>query len=157
DCAPRVSGRRSTDGHRLAAPRRFAAGGFAFRPFNATDRNGFGARAGAHPPPRFHRQSDAIGGRDSSLLSPGGVWISRRIRIEREHCCDDLAVAVFGDPVQYARALTRFEELRLDAQSTLAANGGSLIARIRRLVIAKAESANWSSRWAAGVALITIV
>jgi beta-lactamase regulating signal transducer with metallopeptidase domain len=88
---------------------------------------------------------------------PAVWWISGRIRIEREHCCDDLAVAVFGDPVQYARALTRFEELRLDAQSVVAANGGSLIARIHRLVLARAESANWSSRWAAGAALITVV
>jgi bla regulator protein blaR1 len=88
---------------------------------------------------------------------PAVWWISGRIRIEREHCCDDLAVAVFGDPVQYARALTRFEELRLDAQSVVAANGGSLIARIHRLVFARAESANWSSRWAAGAALITVV
>jgi len=88
---------------------------------------------------------------------PAVWWISRRIRVEREHCCDDLAVAVFGDPLQYARALTRFEELRLNAQSVVAANGGSLIARVRRLVIAKAESANWSSRWAAGAALITVV
>jgi len=88
---------------------------------------------------------------------PAVWWISQRIRVEREHCCDDLAVAVFGDPLQYARALTRFEELRLDAQSVLAANGGSLVARIRRLVVAKAESANWSSRWAAGAALITVL
>ncbi len=89
---------------------------------------------------------------------PAVWWISRRIRVEREHCCDDLAVAVFGDPLQYARALTRFEELRLDApQSVLAASGGSLISRIRRLVVARAESANWSSRWAAGAALLTVV
>jgi len=88
---------------------------------------------------------------------PAVWWISQRIRVEREHCCDDLAVAVFGDPVQYARALTRFEELRLDAQSVVAANGGSLMARIRRLVAARAESANWSSRWAAGAALFTVV
>jgi beta-lactamase regulating signal transducer with metallopeptidase domain len=88
---------------------------------------------------------------------PAVWWISGRIRTEREHCCDDLAVAVFGDPVQYARALTRFEELRLDAQSVVAANGGSLIERIHRLVVARAESANWSSRWAAGAALISVV
>ncbi|HEX9501935.1 MAG TPA: M56 family metallopeptidase [Thermoanaerobaculia bacterium] len=88
---------------------------------------------------------------------PAVWWISGRIRTEREHCCDDLAVAVFGDPVQYARALTRFEELRLDAQSVVAANGGSLIERIHRLVLARAESANWSSRWAAGAALISVV
>jgi beta-lactamase regulating signal transducer with metallopeptidase domain len=88
---------------------------------------------------------------------PAVWWISRRIRLEREHCCDDLAVAVFGDALQYARALTRFEELRMESQSVLAANGGSLIARIRRLVAARAESANWSSRWAAGAALLTVV
>src|SRR5439155_17028474 len=84
--------------------------------------------------------------------------ISGRIRAEREHCCDDLAVAVFGDPLQYARALTRFEELRVASPETvLAANGGSLMNRIHRLVVAKAESANWSSRWAAGAALLTVV
>ena len=89
---------------------------------------------------------------------PAVWWISRRIRMEREHCCDDLAVAVFGDPLQYARALTRFEELRLNAtQTVVAANGGSLLGRIRRLVLARAESANWSSRWAAGAALLTVV
>ncbi len=89
---------------------------------------------------------------------PAVWWISRRIRVEREHCCDDLAVAVFGDPLQYARALTRFEELRLDvAQTVIAANGSSLIDRIRRLVAARAESASWSSRWAAGAALLTVV
>ena len=89
---------------------------------------------------------------------PAVWWISQRIRVEREHCCDDLAVAVFGDPLQYARALTRFEELRLAAaQNVVAANGGSLLTRIRRLVVARAESANWSSRWAAGAALITVV
>jgi len=89
---------------------------------------------------------------------PAVWWISRRIRVEREHCCDDLAVAVFGDPIQYARALTRFEELRMNAtQSVIAANGGSLLGRIRRLVLARAESANWSSRWAAGAALLTVI
>jgi len=89
---------------------------------------------------------------------PAVWWISQQIRVEREHCCDDLAVAVFGDPLQYARALTRFEELRITAaQTALAANGGSLLGRIRRLVVARAESANWSSRWAAGIALVTIV
>lgn len=89
---------------------------------------------------------------------PAVWWISQQIRVEREHCCDDLAVSVFGDPLQYARALTRFEELRITAaQTALAANGGSLLGRIRRLVVARAESANWSSRWAAGLALVTIV
>ena len=40
---------------------------------------------------------------------PGVWWLSARIREEREHCCDDVAVAVCGDPVGYAAALTELE------------------------------------------------
>src|SRR5256886_15948312 len=36
---------------------------------------------------------------------PAVRWVSRRVREEREHCCDDLAVAVCGDAHLYARAL----------------------------------------------------
>ncbi|HUP61699.1 MAG TPA: M56 family metallopeptidase [Thermoanaerobaculia bacterium] len=89
---------------------------------------------------------------------PAVWWMSRRVRIEREHCCDDLAVAVCGNPIQYARALTRLEELRAHAPAlTVAANGGSLIERIRRLVAERAESTGSSSRWAAAVAMLSVV
>ena len=89
---------------------------------------------------------------------PAVWWMSRRVRIERENCCDDLAVAVCGNPLQYARALTRLEELRAHAPAmTVAANGGSLIERIRRLVAERAESTGSSSRWAAAVAMLSIV
>src|SRR5213075_1678041 len=62
---------------------------------------------------------------------PAVWWMSRRLRIERENCCDDLAVAVCGDALQYARALTRLEELRGGPRIALAANGGSLLTRVR--------------------------
>jgi beta-lactamase regulating signal transducer with metallopeptidase domain len=89
---------------------------------------------------------------------PAVWWISRQVRIERENCCDDLAISVCGNALQYARALTRLEELRIDPPSTvLAANGGSLLVRIRRLVTSRAESASTSSRWAAGAALVTVL
>jgi beta-lactamase regulating signal transducer with metallopeptidase domain len=89
---------------------------------------------------------------------PAVWWISNRIRVEREHCCDDVAVAVSGKPLVYARALTRLEELRIeDNQAFLAANGGSLIGRIRRLAGARAESPNAPSRFVAGAALLTVL
>jgi hypothetical protein len=89
---------------------------------------------------------------------PAVWWISNRIRVEREHCCDDVAVSVSGKPLVYARALTRLEELRVeDAQAFLAANGGSLIGRIRRLAGARAESPNAPSRFVAGAALLTVL
>ena len=43
---------------------------------------------------------------------PAVWWLSHRIRIERENCCDDLAVELCGDRVDYARALADLEELR---------------------------------------------
>lgn len=66
---------------------------------------------------------------------PAVWWVSRRIRAERENCCDDMAVAACGDALVYARALTRVERLRkarLDL--AVAANGGLLMNRISRLV-----------------------
>lgn len=89
---------------------------------------------------------------------PAVWWISHRVRAEREHCCDDMAVAVCGNALQYARALTRLEELRVDpAHAFIAANGGSLLTRIRRLIGERAESPNGPSRWAAGAALLTVL
>jgi beta-lactamase regulating signal transducer with metallopeptidase domain len=66
---------------------------------------------------------------------PAVWWVSRRIREERENCCDDLAVKICGDRVAYARALATLEESRLaPAQCALAAAGPPLLQRIRRLL-----------------------
>jgi beta-lactamase regulating signal transducer with metallopeptidase domain len=65
---------------------------------------------------------------------PGAWWTSRQIRIEREHCCDDAAVAVCPDVVEYARALTVLETGRSASAPLLAVTGGDLVARIRRLL-----------------------
>ncbi|HYO79255.1 MAG TPA: M56 family metallopeptidase, partial [Thermoanaerobaculia bacterium] len=89
---------------------------------------------------------------------PAVWWMSRRVRIERENCCDDLAVAVCGNPLQYAKALTRLEELRASALPVVvAANGGSLLDRIRRIAAGRVETTSLSSRWAAGIATFAIV
>ena len=65
---------------------------------------------------------------------PAVWWVSRQIRQEREHCCDDLAVEACGDVMLYARALTQLEEQRSHhTEPALAATGGDLLARIRRL------------------------
>ena len=43
---------------------------------------------------------------------PAVWWMSRRMRIERENCCDDVVIGVLGDRVQYGRALLAIEEHR---------------------------------------------
>ncbi|HYE58068.1 MAG TPA: M56 family metallopeptidase, partial [Rhodothermales bacterium] len=65
---------------------------------------------------------------------PAVWWVSGRIRDEREDCCDDAAVATCGDAIVYARALSSLERLRPAPRFAMAATGGSLTARIRRLV-----------------------
>ena len=66
---------------------------------------------------------------------PAVWWVSRQIRQEREHCCDDLAVEVCGDVLLYATALAQLEQQRgTYSQPALAATGGDLLARIRRLM-----------------------
>ncbi|PYQ18974.1 MAG: peptidase M56 [Acidobacteria bacterium] len=66
---------------------------------------------------------------------PAVWWVSHRMRVEREHCCDDLAVAAGGNPTRYARALADLQGLCSDAPAlAMAATGGSLLERIARLV-----------------------
>src|SRR5690242_1539296 len=65
---------------------------------------------------------------------PAVWWLSKRIRAERENCCDDAAIAVCGSPVEYARALTLMEEWRSVPELALAANSHPLAARIKRLL-----------------------
>jgi len=65
---------------------------------------------------------------------PAVWWVSRRIRVERENCCDDEAIRACGDAVGYARALTLLEERR---GAPLLAEGISttpLTARVLRLL-----------------------
>jgi beta-lactamase regulating signal transducer with metallopeptidase domain len=66
---------------------------------------------------------------------PAMWWVAKRIRAERENCCDDLAIAACGDRVTYARALTALEELRSGyPQFAMAATGGPLLSRVRRML-----------------------
>ena len=65
---------------------------------------------------------------------PAARWVSRRIRIEREYCCDDEAIRIGTDPADYARALARLEDARYDCPLVIAASSGTLLDRIRRIV-----------------------
>ena len=66
---------------------------------------------------------------------PAVWWISGVIRAERENCCDDLVVAANGHAPEYAAALIALEQSRWAAHdAALAATGGNLMQRIRRLL-----------------------
>jgi beta-lactamase regulating signal transducer with metallopeptidase domain/sporulation protein YlmC with PRC-barrel domain len=65
---------------------------------------------------------------------PAVWWVSKRIRGERENCCDDVALAVCGNPAEYARALAKMEEQRAVPSFAMAANRGPLASRVARLL-----------------------
>ena len=88
---------------------------------------------------------------------PAVWWVSRRIRVERENCCDDLAVSLCGDPVAYAAALAELETSRGRGQLVLAATGGSLLDRVRRLLGAPSHAGRAPGWLAAAVATLLIV
>jgi uncharacterized protein (TIGR03435 family) len=66
---------------------------------------------------------------------PAVWWVSARIRIEREHCCDDIALAATGDAFAFASALAELESHRsAEPRFALAATGGPLLRRVTRLL-----------------------
>jgi beta-lactamase regulating signal transducer with metallopeptidase domain len=67
------------------------------------------------------------------FFHPAARWISRRIRVEREYCCDDVAVDMAGDPAVYARALVALDDARSDCDLAVAAASGTLVDRISRI------------------------
>jgi bla regulator protein blaR1 len=89
---------------------------------------------------------------------PAVWWVSRQVRDERENCCDDVAVAACGDALLYARALCELEELRAATpRLAMAANGGSLVERIRRVLGARPARSASPSRWVAGAFAMSTV
>jgi len=81
---------------------------------------------------------------------PATWWIGRRIRRERENRCDDLAIAVTRDRPTYVRALAAIAAWRTPPLAA-AASGGSIAARIRRLVRPAHTDAACASRRLGGL------
>lgn len=92
---------------------------------------------------------------------PAVWWLSRRIRIEREHCCDDVAVAVCGNNVDYAEALAAVEQRRAAALAmAIGGHGrmGSALGRVRRVLgISAEDKLRWTSAIGGSVAVLLLI
>ena len=77
------------------------------------------------------------------FFNPFARWISSKMDEERENACDDIAVAVSGDPLFYANTLKEFAEMKDMYSPTIAMTGRKnlLINRIKRLFIHEASFA----------------
>lgn len=89
---------------------------------------------------------------------PAVWWMSSRIRAEREHCCDDVAVSVCGDATEYAAALTELASWSLaHPPLAMAATRGPLLSRVRRLLHVPESSRRLSRTTLAVAVVITTV
>jgi len=72
---------------------------------------------------------------DVLFYHPAVWWVSSVMRAERENCCDDIVVAETHNARGFAAALAALEQNRWTAhEAALAANGGHLMNRVRRLL-----------------------
>jgi beta-lactamase regulating signal transducer with metallopeptidase domain len=68
------------------------------------------------------------------FFHPAVWWLNKRIRADREDCCDDVAIAACGRTVSYARALATMEGWRDTPELAMAATGSSVSTRVARLL-----------------------
>lgn len=71
------------------------------------------------------------------FFNPAVWWISRLIREEREHCCDDLAISVMQNKTSFIHALVSFQEYnqsRPAFEMAFSKKRNHLLDRIKRIV-----------------------
>lgn len=88
---------------------------------------------------------------------PAVWWVSRRVRIEREYCCDDFAVSICGDATIYAEALTPVEAWKAVSALAVAVNDGRLKQRVARLLGSPSEPRRFSLAAMAGLAFLCLI
>ena len=91
---------------------------------------------------------------------PGIRWISAHIRSEREHCCDDIALSVFGDSLSFAKALASLQASDFhQPELAMAATGknGKLYHRIKRLIGQPRINTNFSEGFIAACILFVVL
>ncbi|WP_298739084.1 M56 family metallopeptidase [uncultured Chitinophaga sp.] len=86
------------------------------------------------------------------FFNPFVWWISKFIRLEREHCCDDMVLAHTSQPLHYAKALVALEEYRFTTNPMVMAaadNKQHLLYRIKRIMEMKTSHLNYSQKFMA--------
>jgi bla regulator protein BlaR1 len=94
------------------------------------------------------------------FFNPAVLWVSNMIRIEREHCCDDLAVSTVNTKMDYIKALVSCQEFATSTpQYAMAINGGKsqLVYRVQRLISSRNQSLNKLEKVIIALVLISAI
>jgi beta-lactamase regulating signal transducer with metallopeptidase domain len=86
---------------------------------------------------------------------PAVWWVSKRVRTERELCCDDVAVTIC-DRLVYARALSDLAEMAAP-HLAMAASNGSLVERVRRILGRPTPESTSGAGWVPVFVILTLV
>lgn len=94
------------------------------------------------------------------FFNPFVHLLTKSLKKEREHCCDDLVLQYKFDPHSYASALLSLEKMRIGLQPlAVAATGesGQLLGRVKRIMNVKNNSLNYGQKLIALVATALIL
>ena len=84
---------------------------------------------------------------------PAVWWLSNQVRQERESACDDQAIALLGDKLNYAKALVTIQEMAFLPMSPALAFAGTkrsqLLVRVHRLFSPPTTKFNIMEKWIA--------
>ena len=91
---------------------------------------------------------------------PSVWWMSAIIRIERENCCDDIAVDICGDSLTYSKALVSIQQMKEHESSfalAITGNENQLLRRIKRMNAKNKTRITYGIKFAAFAVLILII
>jgi len=94
------------------------------------------------------------------FFNPAVLWVSQLIKTEREHCCDDLAIACVNDRKNYVQALIVCQEFKQRAPAyAMAMSGtkGSLLQRASRMLFNTNSTLNKMEKTILTIALVSVV
>ena len=92
------------------------------------------------------------------FFHPALWWLSSKVRIERENCCDDMAILICEDKLALAQALTAIETYRQTPTLVMAflAHKNQLLNRIKR-VLGVSERQSFGVNNLVGISLIALL
>jgi beta-lactamase regulating signal transducer with metallopeptidase domain len=93
---------------------------------------------------------------------PAMWWLSSQIKAEREHCCDDIAIATLGNPLKYAKSLVAVQEMAYYSPQLAMAfaskeKKSQLAIRINRLISTPTRVLNINEKGIASIFVLSMI
>lgn len=93
---------------------------------------------------------------------PAVWWLSSQVRIERENCCDDVAVKICGNSLTYAKSLVRVQEMTYIQNPQIAMSAGGqkrslLFHRVQRILNHKQHKTTISDKLISFGVILSII